>query len=305
MSLPHDDAQWPRASAWMSDVPADDPQARLCRLQVAGVPINRSVTPGHCDQAPAAIREALRRFSLWDFAQRQALPERLVVDHGDLPVDATNLEASVTSLQKLSPIGKWILLGGDNGVTRPGALALARRHGFELPRVGILTLDAHLDVRHLNDGPHNGNPIRGLIEDGVRGRNVVQLGLQSFANSPDYAAWAKEQGMEPITMDALTDFEKRFSDELASLAARVDVIYFNLDLDVLDAAFAPACPGARPGGLTPLQIRHAARMAGVHPKVRAMDLVEIDPTRDPAGITALAAAACFMEFAAGTAVSDF
>jgi arginase family enzyme len=38
---------------------------------------------------------------------------------------------------------------------------------------------------------------------------------------------------------------------------------------------------------------------GRHPKVRAVDLVEVDPTRDVADMTALTAAACLLAFAAG------
>ena len=73
----------------------------------------------------------------------------------------------------------------------------------------------------------------------------------------------------------------------------------DLDLDVLDRAYAPATPGSRPGGLTPHHIRKAARVCGTHPKVRILDLVEMDPTRDIADATALAAAACLLEFASG------
>jgi arginase family enzyme len=41
------------------------------------------------------------------------------------------------------------------------------------------------------------------------------------------------------------------------------------------------------------------REAGAGPKVKAMDLVEIDPDRDVSQSTVLAAAACLLEFASG------
>jgi arginase family enzyme len=43
----------------------------------------------------------------------------------------------------------------------------------------------------------------------------------------------------------------------------------------------------------------AARMCGQHPKVRAIDFVELDPEQDIADVTALAAAACLLSFASG------
>ena len=173
--------------------------------------------------------------------------------------------------------------------------------GSDLSRIGLITLDAHLDVRDTVDGPMNGNPVRMLIEDGLPGQNVIQIGLQSFANSTPYASYANQQGIQGIPVGVIwkEGIEKVFSKALTQLSARVDAIYFDLDLDVLDRAFAPACPGSRPGGLHPWHVRMAARLAGAHPKVRAMDLVEMDPTKDVADVTALVAAACLLEFAAG------
>ena len=54
-------------------------------------------------------------------------------------------------------------LGGDNAITRPLVNGLAEG---DLDRVGILTLDAHHDVRITDNGPTNGSPIRGLSEAG-------------------------------------------------------------------------------------------------------------------------------------------
>ena len=86
---------------------------------------------------------------------------------------------------------------------------------------------------------------------------------------------------------------------LEELETRVDAIYVDLDVDVLDRAFAPACPGSRPGGLTPWEVQAAARICGEHPKVRAIDLTEVDPERDVQEATALAAASFVLSFAAG------
>jgi arginase family enzyme len=88
-------------------------------------------------------------------------------------------------------------------------------------------------------------------------------------------------------------------DALDLLAQSVETIYVDLDLDVLDRAFAPATPGSRPGGFAPWELRSAARVCGAHPSVRVLDLVEVDPTRDIADITVLAAAACLLSFASG------
>ena len=73
----------------------------------------------------------------------------------------------------------------------------------------------------------------------------------------------------------------------------------DLDIDSLDRVFAPATPGSRPGGLTPYELRRVAWLCGAHPKVRAIDLVEVDPTQDVADVTVMATASCLLSFASG------
>lgn len=290
------DPQWPRAATWLNS----DGQAGGRSVGVLSVPLSASITPGRCDLAPGALRSALLRYSLHDFQSGQSLEGLTARDLGDVdvrtPIEAMDavrpiLEAAFANHDAV------IILGGDNSITRPCLRAL----GTDLSRVGLLTLDAHLDVRDSSNGPHNGNPVRMLIEDGLPGKNVIQVGIQSFANSSSYADFATQQGIQVIPVSQVWNegIEKLFGRALSQLAKKVDAIYLNLDLDVMDRAFAPACAGSRPGGLHPWQARLAARLAGANPKVRAMDIVEMDPTKDVADVTALAGAACLLEFAAG------
>lgn len=82
-----------------------------------------------------------------------------------------------------------MLLGGDNAVTRPAL----RTPLPDLSTVGLLTLDAHHDVRGFHGGPTNGTPVRGLIEDGLLGAHVVQVGIGDLTNSRAYRTWCDEQ----------------------------------------------------------------------------------------------------------------
>lgn len=285
------DPEWPRASVWLAS-------GKDSGLRVIGAPAARgSITPGRCDLAPAAIRSALQRYSTGDLATARDLVEMPVFDAGDLavaeltPADAFPIIRDAAATAPAAAV--TILLGGDNSITRPGVHAL----GAPLQRCGLITLDAHFDLRSLEGGLTNGNPIRALLEDGLPGRNIVQIGLQSFANSAPYARVAREADISVIPIEQFTD--RTVSEALHRLNSQVDAIYVDFDIDVLDRAFAPACPGSRPGGMTPLQLRHAARVCGHHSKVRIADFVEIDPTRDVADITVLTAAVCVLEFAAG------
>jgi formiminoglutamase len=293
-----DDPRWPRASLWLAGDTGPDAAARL---SVLGVPSHLgSITPGRADLGPNAIRSALRRFSTWDFDLQLDIRSVAVRDFGDLDVAGLDPHAAfgpvVQGVANLGEAGAVALLGGDNSITRPGL------HGLKQPleRCALLTLDAHLDLRDL-DRLSNGNPVRALLQDGLPGANVAQVGIQSYANSPAYAQIAREAGIVIATAEHVhaRGIAAVTNEILEHLSTRADIIYVDLDLDVMDRAFSPGTPGSRPGGLLPWQSRMAARMCGQHPKVRVIDFVELDPEQDIAEVTALAAAACLLSFASG------
>jgi formiminoglutamase len=296
---PKRDLNWPRASAWLAGETLSEASGKLA---VIGAPLARgSITPGRCDLAPAAIRKALERFSTYDIDSARDVRALRAQDLGDLEVAGLSPEEALAPIRDavaaaLKAAEAVVLLGGDNSITRPGCHALG-----DLERCGLLTLDAHLDLRDLEGGLTNGNPVRALLRDGLPGSHIVQIGVQSFANSGAYAMVARKAGIRVISARAALQRGIGYvmEEALLHLERETDRIYVDLDLDVLDRTYAPATPGSRPGGLTPHQLRHAARLCGEHAKIRVLDLVEIDPTRDIAEATVLTAAVCFLEFAVG------
>jgi formiminoglutamase len=301
-----DDPQWPRASAWLAgelgspgDGAAGEP------LRVLGVPSSvGSISPSEAWRTPTAVREALARLSPWDPISGCDLAAMDVADLGDLDVADLGLDDAVGRIhdaaRDLDPSAVHVFLGGDNAVTRPCATGL---FDGDLARAGLITLDAHHDVRHLDDGPRNGTPVRGLVADGLDPTRVVQIGIGRFTNSHAYATWCHERGIRTITAP---EVHAAGIDEAVAVALDhlddVAAIYVDLDVDVLDVAHAPACPGARPGGLTPDQLMRAASLLGAEPRVRAADLVEVDASADHDGRTVMATAMTLLAFAAGVAL---
>ena len=294
------DPRWPRASDWLAG--AHLPAARAT-LGVVGLPVGLgAVTPGHCELAPKAIRKRLTRLSTADLAADLDLRELIARDHGDAPLVtlplAQLLEPARAAVRAaLDGSVAALVLGGHDAITRPACRAL----GDDLRRIGLLTLDAHFDLRDLDGGLSTGNPVRALLADGLPGKNVVQLGLQSFANSLDYAAVARAAGSTWRTVEQLREHGVAASvtAALQELAPRVDAIYVDVDLDVLDRCHVPGAPGARPGGLAPHELFEAVVACGRDRKVRALGLVEVDPEKDVADLSTFAAARCALSFASG------
>jgi formiminoglutamase len=301
-----DDPQWPRASAWLAGDLRDEEAPVLGEpLRVVGAPCSvGSISPSEAWRTPPAVRQALARLSAWDPVTGRDLAGMDVADLGDWDVAELELARAVEVMLhhagSLDPAAAvHVFLGGDNAVTRPCAAGLL---GPDLGRVGLVTLDAHHDVRHLDDGPRNGTPVRGLIEDGLDPTHVVQIGIGRFTNSAAYAAWCDAQGIRWVTAPEVHDrgIDAVVGDALDHLEG-CDAIYVDLDVDVLDVAHAPACPGARPGGLTPDQLYRAATLLGSEPRVRGADLVEVDAASDHDGRTVMATAQTLLAFAAGVA----
>jgi formiminoglutamase len=293
------DPLWPRADQWLASS-SDEPD-----LVVVGVPSSSSsLSPSDAWRTPPALRAALARFSVFDSEEAVDLSMLGVADLGDWSVDGVDsreMLEQVTALAAALPQGPvHVFLGGDNAITRPLVRGLA---GGDLSGAGVLTLDAHHDVRSTDAGPTNGNPIRGLIEDGLPDGRVVQVGIHSYANSAEYRGFCADHGIEVVPMAAVDEVGAGWlvTSALDDLAKRCDRVFVDVDLDVLDLAFAPGCPGARPGGMTPRQLGAACRAAGAHPAVTAADFVEVDVARDQTGMTVMNMAHAFLSFCSGLA----
>ena len=295
------DPHWPRASEWLAGHHHESAETRVA---VLGAPLHRaSISQSRADLAPAALRTALFKHSVFDIEMGTDLRSIVASDAGDLMLFGISPEDSLDPIS--GRIGELrrradvvIVLGGDNSITRPSV------HGMgELTGLGVITFDAHFDLRELDDGLSNGNPIRALLADGLPGPHIAQIGIQPFANSPHHAEVAKEAGINVISRG---EVERRGIDEVVGetldrMSGEVDGIYVDFDIDVLDRAFAPATPGSRPGGLTPIELRRAATLVGAHPKVVGADIVEVSPPDDVADATTMAAAHVFLGFCSGVA----
>ena len=271
--LPHD-PHWPRAGDWPAPTGRSD-------ATLIGIPTHlTSLSATQAHLTPAAVREALRRYSFES--------SLIITDAGDAPdpdtVDALGFVAGIDA-------ALVIALGGDNSATVP----VARGRNAQ----GLVTVDAHHDLR---DGVSNGSPVRQLIEAGLAGTRVVQVGIEPFANSRFYADRAADHGITVIPRD---DLRRRPMDDVMAEALEIaaaggGAVHVDLDVDACDRAVAPGCPASVPGGLAAIDLRVAARVAGGHAAVASIDVTEVDASADAAdGRTVRLVALCVLEALSG------
>jgi formiminoglutamase len=292
--LSHDE-NWPRANTlFTAGLNASD-------FALIGIPAHKSsLSPTSANLTPGAIREALARYSTFAGSTKTDLTKLAMVDLGDVTdPDFADGEAKVAaSVENLLANHKLVMaLGGDNSIT----YSVARGLWKDLSKVGVITFDAHHDLR---DGQSNGSPIWRLIQAGLPGKNIVQIGISDFANSAAYSKRAEDNGITVIdrAMMRSQSIEKIVTDALAIAGANGREIYVDVDVDVCDRSVAPACPASVPGGITADEIRNAVRLVAKDSRVRAIDITEIDAALDtPDQRTVRLAALLVLEAAAGVA----
>jgi formiminoglutamase len=294
------DPNWPTAASWIaSGAQARDAQDATIDLGIIGVPTcATSISPTRADTTPAAVRAALTKYAA--FARGRDLTHLVAADFGDVAEPDGDQDAAVAAIASaFERVSLLVAIGGDNSLTNLVTRGASATSGFA--KMGLITLDAHHDLR---DGHNNGSPVRELIEAGLKPRHVVQIGIADFANSPNYAARARDFGITVLSRD---DVERDGIDRCVHHALEIAAgaggqIHVDLDVDVCDRSVAPACPASVPGGISAAEIRHAARSLAADARVRSIDIAEVDATRDTDDQrTVRLAALLVLEAAAGLA----
>ncbi|MHB8295012.1 MAG: arginase family protein [Acidimicrobiales bacterium] len=116
-----------------------------------------------------------------------------------------------------------------------------------------------------------------LLDAGLNGRHVVQVGLADLSNSAFHARRARDAGITVITRDKLrsVSVEESVSRALAVAGAGVLLFYVDIDLDATDRPVVPGCPAAAPGGLSADEMRRFVRAVTSSTRVRSIDFTEI------------------------------
>ncbi|HEY8506555.1 MAG TPA: formimidoylglutamase [Gemmataceae bacterium] len=236
--------------------------------------------------APDALRRFLYRLTTWDPETGADLPLEPPLDAGNVRVTG-GLEESQSALAEVvgAVLGRGavpVVLGGGHETAYGVYLGYvaARRP------VGIVNIDAHLDVRPLVDGlGHSGSPFRQAMEHPATplpGNRYACLGAQPHATSREHWNYVHRRGgvvrrageLQP----SLTHHLLRERDRMVADGATV---HLTIDADAVRASDVPGVSAPNPTGLPGSDVVVAARAAGLSPAVSSLDLVEINPRFDP------------------------
>ncbi len=263
--------------------------SREGEVVVVGVPWDWSTSgrPGS-RFAPSKLREWLYRFTrhapgFTDFKYD-------IVDLGDVrvaPGDVSVTSRRIVEAARLAYTRGRIVafLGGDHSISRWTVEPLVENG------LGLLVLDAHYDMRSVEEGLTSGSWLWDLWISHKGRVKVVVLGVSDYSN-PEYLAMrASEAGFKIVPRLRLLEGLQEALEAIDWLTEQgLERFYISIDLDHLDISHAPGVNSPTPLGMTPWESLKILEYAARKLKPKGVDVVEIIPQLDVAEITVATAA---------------
>ena len=260
--------------------PSDDtePAAKLF-----GIPFDstHSYKPG-CRFGPDVIRDAFNNIEIFMPEFGVDLEQVNIQDLGNLEhtVVAQNMIDMVrkTTSELKDSSNQLIILGGEHSLTYGSYMSYPKDTGY-------VVFDAHYDLRDEYAGTKLSHAayLRRIIEE--RGsENIIHVGAR---------AYVKEE-LEFLTehnVKTISDSDIRMGNGpklLQNMTEKFENLYVSIDLDVLDPAFAPGVGNPEAIGITSRELYDM--IVSLHDKkIKAADIVELNPTFDNGSTASLAA----------------
>jgi len=270
------------------------PRAQELDIALIGIPFDGGTTyRSGARFGPRSVREQSAMIRPWNpvlnvnpFAQWR------IADYGDLSINPLSLDDTydriTNQLNQVADAGaRALCVGGDHSILLPILRSVHRKHG----PVALVQFDAHNDTwaGYFGSPNSHGTPVRRAVEEGLLLEgSVLQVGLRGQVYSKDDFEFGRQHKFKVITAEqfhrqGLVPVEKVLN------RFRGKPVYFTLDIDAVDPAFAPGTGTPQVGGFSSFQILELVRALRGQSFVGA-DLVEVSPSYDNGNITSLLAA---------------
>lgn len=245
-------------------------------------------------EAPDNLRKALANLPYNIESQKS------IYDFGNITLEEDNLEKGrKTQIECVSELISNhyfpIVLGGGHETALGNFLGMEKH----FDNIGIINIDAHFDLRIPVEQSTSGTPFFEMAhycQTHEKKFNYLVAGIQPNANTAALFKRAEELETEVITADEIHIDLNYAARKIEDFIQRFDAIYLSLDLDVLDAAFAPGVSASCVNGLNLFQVKTLLKTVIQSGKIKLFDAVEYNPNYDIDNRTAKAAANLIAEF---------
>ncbi len=267
-------------------------------VAVVGVPFDSGTTSFRTGTrfGPRKIRELSLIMWGYNHYHRIAPLEVLqVCDYGDVEVSPADIQVAHRAIyQEVSAVlqaGPTVIsLGGDHSISLP----LLRAHADKFGPLAVVHFDAHSDTS--DRGYDHGTPFGHAIGEGlIDTQAYIQVGIRGPGEHADERVQAERLGAQVVPIEQA--FEWGIPRVIEVIRQRMGSrnVYVSLDIDAADPVYAPGTGTPEVGGFTSFQMLQLVRgLAGMN--LIGFDLVEVNPSYDPADVTAILAANLAFEF---------
>ena len=241
-------------------------------------------------EGPAALRRMLSNLPVLNAAP--------LFDAGTITCADGDLEAAQTryadAMAALLDAGHFAVgLGGGHEIAFASYQGLAKHLGAHRPRVAIVNIDAHFDLRK-QDQASSGTPFLQAIEHArALGLPLDYLvyGISAAANTRVLFDTANQLGVHHVCDDqlGLLELPQRIA-ELREKLAHVDLVYLTIDIDGLPHAMAPGVSAPAARGVPMEVVEPLLDAIAATGKLKLMDVAELAPPLDRDNVTARVAA---------------
>jgi Arginase/agmatinase/formimionoglutamate hydrolase, arginase family len=251
---------------------------------IVGVPWDWSTSgrPG-ARFAPSKLREWIYRFtghapSSIDFKYGIADLGDVRVAPGDIHVTSRRIVEAARIAYTQGRVA--VFLGGDHSITRWTVEPIVEGG------LGILVLDAHYDMRSVEEGLTSGSWLWDLWTAHKGKVKAATIGVSDYSNPEYLAIRAREAGFRITPRLKILENPQEALEAVDWLAEQgLENFYISVDADHLDISNAPGVNSPTPLGMTPWESLRILDYAARKLKPRGVDVVEITPQLDVADIT--------------------
>lgn len=242
--------------------------------------------------APQAIRAALGNL---------AAPANLdaIADLGNVVVADNALEAGQEMLadtvsSALANHRRIVVLGGGHETAFASYSGLYQSQRFS--RIGIINLDAHLDLRNPSDrGPSSGTPFNQIRQLNPAHFDYLCIGVARESNTQALFERAQDWNVGVVFDTDLDATPDAATAAITEMTQRCDGLYLTIDMDVLPhhqapGVSAPAVRGVPLRCIEQLLVTIDEACKAHQCKLPLADIVEVCPPHDRDGVTARLAA---------------
>lgn len=222
-------------------------------------------------RGPASILEASANMELYDEELGREIYLAGIHTLSPLEVDARGPAEMVAAVRRNISLvlasGKIpVMLGGEHSISFGAVQAMKEKY----PRISVLQLDAHADLRDAYQGsPYSHAAVGRRIAEVCP---LVQAGIRSF--SAEEAAFLLEGKVQTFSCDFIRR-EKGWQEKVCEYLS--GDVYVTIDLDVLDPAVMPATGTPEPDGLSWREVLGLCRELSRRCRIRGFDVVELAP----------------------------